>query len=57
MDSCSDPECGPGSGRGCDLLHDDSGLPHAKVGIEMGRGEMRGGERPSVRGNSLVRLG
>lgn len=44
MGGCSDPECGPGPGRRCGLLHDDRGLPHPEVGEEMREVEMRGGE-------------
>lgn len=35
MGGCSDPERGPGPGRGCGLLHDDCGVPHPEVGIEL----------------------
>lgn len=45
MGGCSNPECGPGPGHRCGLLHDDCGLPHPEVGVEMKGVEMRGGER------------
>lgn len=38
----SDPECGPGPGRGRGHLYGDRGLPHSEVSGEMGRVEMRG---------------
>ncbi|XP_035874635.1 solute carrier family 26 member 10 isoform X2 [Phyllostomus discolor] len=51
MAGCSDPECGPGPGRRCGLLHDDCGLPHPEVGVEMRRAEMREGRQRSAWGD------
>lgn len=43
MGVCSDPERGPGPGHRCGLLHDDCGLPHPEVGVEMRGVKMKGG--------------
>lgn len=53
----SDPECGLGPGRGRGLLHDDCGLPHPEVGVEMRGVGKRGGERTGAWGDSPARPG
>lgn len=59
MGGRSDPECGLGIGHRCGLLHDDCGLPHPEVRVEIKEIEMGVGEnrvlgvtlQPSQAGN------
>lgn len=44
MGGRSDPECGLGIGHRCGLLHDDCGLPHPEVRVEIKEIEMGVGE-------------
>lgn len=58
MGVCSDPERGPGPGHRCGLLHDDCGLPHPEVGVEMRGVKMKGGgQEQSAWGDFSARPG
>lgn len=57
MGGCSDPQCGLGPGHRRDILHDDCGLPHPEVGVEMRGVKMREGETTECWGGFSARPG